>query len=131
MKALNVQLDGSSFQKQVLSTDNDDEEQPEIEDKEAQVPKDSIWENHFEDTEKMTTVTIIEDFDQRGLENAETIPKPKSSKPEVPPPSSSKTSTRLDPKKKKAFRYGTKAERQSDRRKAQLKRLNKSHQKRK
>ena len=85
-------------------------------------PKDSIWTNHFDDEEKTTTVTIIEDFDQKGLETANipaSIPEPSaetmcstvSNVQQAPP----------ERKKKKAFRYGTKAERQSDRRKAKLK----------
>jgi hypothetical protein len=107
-------------------------EQTEIEEAEVKVPKDPIWENHFEDAEKMTTVTVIEDFDQVGLENVDAPAKP--TQPPVPATTqpSSKTKTHPESKKKKAFRYGTKAERQSDRKKAKLKSSNgKSHRKRK
>jgi hypothetical protein len=87
-----------------------------------------MWENHFEDSQKMTTVTVIEDFTQIGLENAEAIPQPTESQQHQV--QSSSTSPK-ESKKKKAFRYGTKAERQSDRKKARLKQHNKSHRKRK
>jgi len=88
---------------------------------EIKVPKDPIWENHFEDAEKMTTVTAIEDFTQTGLENTDPTPQPNpltTTTPSLPP-----TKSKLHPetKKKKAFRYGTKAERKSDRKKAKLK----------
>ena len=106
-------------------------EQTELEEAEVKVPKDPIWENHFEDAEKMTTVTVIEDFDQVGLENVDAPPKPTpTSAPTTTQPS--KTKTHPESKKKKAFRYGTKAERQSDRKKAKLKSSHgKSHRKRK
>jgi hypothetical protein len=75
----------------------------------------------------MTTVTVIENFDQIGLENA---PKPSISDaqpaPESPP--LKKPKSRPESKKKRAFRYGTKAERQSDRKKSILKR-NRSNRK--
>jgi hypothetical protein len=103
-----------------LRIGSEDGDQTDLEEAEIQVPKDPIWENHFEDAEKMTTVTIIEDLDQGGLENG---PKPSISYAEPAPqsPPSKKTKTHLESKKKKAFRYGTKAERQSDRKKAKLK----------
>jgi len=88
------------------------------------IPTDSIWENHFEDNEKLTTVTIIEDFDQGGLENAEGISKPipeETKEVTVPAHSTKSEALTRERKKKKAFRYGTKAERQADRRKAKLK----------
>lgn len=107
----------------------DEGEQTEAEEVEIQVPKDPIWENHFEDAEKMTTVTVIEDFDQIGLENADAIPKP-STITSQPTPPSKKPKLHPESKKKKAFRYGTKAERQSDRKKAKLKH-NKTHRKQK
>jgi hypothetical protein len=103
-----------------LRIESEDDDETDLEKAEIQVPKDPIWENHFEDAEKMTTVTVIEDFDQVGLENA-----PKSSISDAQPapqsPPSKKAKTRAESKKKKAFRYGTKAERQSDRKKAKLK----------
>jgi len=103
-----------------LRIGSEDGDQTDLEETEIQVPKDPIWENHFEDAEKMTTVTVIEDFDQAGLENA---PKPSISDTQQPSqsPLSKKTKTHPESKKKKAFRYGTKAERQSDRKKAKLK----------
>jgi hypothetical protein len=81
--------------------------------------KDSIWENHFDDGEKLTTVTVIEDFDQVGLETVN----PPTHIPDAVEPSPAPKSKKIPPehKKKKSFRYGTKAERQSDRRKAKLK----------
>jgi hypothetical protein len=74
---------------------------------------------------------VIEDFDQVGLETADKIPKlaaTKTSNPYSSPPPPSKKAKTHPEKKKKAFRYGTKAERQSDRKKAKLKR-NKLHRK--
>ena len=108
-------------------------EQTELEEAEVKVPKDPIWENHFEDAEKMTTVTVIEDFDQVGLENVDTPPKPSPTSPPTTTQSvPSKNKTYPESKKKKPFRYGTKAERQSDRKKAKLKSSHgKSHRKRK
>lgn len=120
LKAVNAKLEGS-----------DDGEQTELEEAEIQVPKDPIWENHFEDAEKMTTVTVIEDFDQVGLETVDAPPKPISAPPTTTPLPSSKTKPHPESKKKKAFRYGTKAERQSTRKKAKLKSQGKSHHKRK
>lgn len=104
-----------------LRIGSEDGDQTDLEEAEVLVPKDPIWENHFEDAEKMTTVTVIEDFDQAGLENA---PKPSWSDAQPAPESPPSKKPKLHPesKKKKAFRYGTKAERQSDRKKAKLKR---------
>src|SRR5271169_2268114 len=96
--------------------ESDEDEQTELEEAEVKVPKDPIWENHFEDAEKMTTVTVIEDFDQVGLENVDTPPKPSPTSPPTTTQSvPSKNKTYPESKKKKPFRYGTKAERQSDR----------------
>ena len=108
----------------LLRIGSDAGEQIEAEVVDISVPKDSIWENHFEDNEKMTTVTVIEDFDQIGLEKAEDIPKPQNTGPvptENPKFQSSEQKKSHPDKKKKAFRYGTKAERQSDRKKTKLK----------
>jgi len=88
------------------------------EETDIQVSKDPIWENHFEDAEKMTTVTIIEDFDQVGLESD---PNPSIPAANPQPPPLKKPKIHPESKKKKAFRYGTKAERQSDRKNAKLK----------
>lgn len=92
---------------------------------EVNIPKDSIWENHFEDAEKLTTVTVIEDFEQPGLGTAEEGPKPEE---KSVPPTTSGTNGGVPRKekshpetKKKKFRYGTKNERQADRKKAKLK----------
>lgn len=88
------------------------------------VPKDSIWENHFEDSEKLTTVTVIEDFDQIGLETPLDIPPPQETLPTTTEPRKTPSSTskpKPHPEKKKKFRYGTKAERHTDRKKAKLK----------
>ncbi len=102
-----------------LRVGSDDDDQTDAEEAEIQVPKDPIWENHFEDAEKMTTVTVIEDFDQVGLESA---PKPSISDAKSQPQQPlKKPKIHPESKKKKAFRYGTKAERQSDRKKAKLK----------
>jgi hypothetical protein len=91
------------------------------------MPRDSIWQSHFEDAEKMTTVTVVEDFDQMGLENAELIPKPQPMKTLVPAPDKKHTKhttpahNSQKKKKKKSFRYGSKAERQTNILKAKLK----------
>jgi hypothetical protein len=78
----------------------------------------------------LTTVTVIEDFHQPGLETAEEVPKPTTTT--IPPttdgsvikenstPSWKKEKSHPETKKKK-FRYGTKNERQNDRKKAKLK----------
>ena len=72
---MNAVIDGSNFSN-VLTTGTDEGEQTDIEPAEIAVPKDTIWENHFEDAEKMTTVTVIEDFDQVGLETVDPKPQP-------------------------------------------------------
>jgi hypothetical protein len=75
----------------------------------------------------LTTVTVVEDFDQMGLENADMIPKPEPVQAIVPPNKKKRNATHDDKrkKKKKSFRYGTKAERQSDLIKAKLKSIEK------
>jgi len=117
LKAVNAKLEGGN-----------EGEQTELEEMEIQVPKDPIWENHFEDAEKMTTVTVIEDFHQVGLETVDAPPKPSPANTVQAPPSKTK---RHPESKKKAFRYGTKAERQSTRKKTKLKSHSKPHHKRK
>jgi hypothetical protein len=74
----------------------------------------------------LTTVTVVEDFDQMGLENADMIPKPQPTTPIVPE-QKQRNATHDDKKKKKkkSFRYGTKAERQSDLLKTKLKAIEK------
>jgi hypothetical protein len=98
------------------------------------VPNESIWQNHFEDAEKMTTVTVIEDFEQIGLENFDgsgtNEEKPAISSTTPSMASEPQISKKKPESKKKAFRYGTKAERKSDRQKAKLKKVrNKSKRK--
>jgi hypothetical protein len=74
----------------------------------------------------LTTVTVVEDFDQMGLENADMIPKPEPLKPIVQPADQKRNASHDDKKKKKkSFRYGTKAERQSDLLKTKLKSIRK------
>ena len=115
------------------------EETSESEEVEEEVMKESIWQNHFEDAEKMTTVTVIEDFEQTGLENfaaLESNDEKVTTSPTKPPESKVPTVPTVPKKnpesKKKAFRYGTKAERKSDRKKAKLKKVqNKSRHKHK
>jgi hypothetical protein len=116
---VNANLKGVVFST-LLTTGSDDGEQTETESVDVKVPKDSIWENHFEDSEKMTTVTVIEDFDQIGLETDATKSTPTEDKKVYSKTSSTQPKSHPD-KKKKAFRYGTKAERQSDRNKAKAK----------
>jgi len=94
---------------------------------EIQVLKDPIWENHFEDADKMTTVTVIEDFHQVGLGTVDTPLKPSPANTIQAP--LSKTKRHAESEKKKAFCYGTKAKRQSTRKKAKLKSDGKSHHK--
>jgi hypothetical protein len=77
---VNANIEGMSFTT-VLTTGSDVGEQTENEATDIVVPKDSIWENHFEDNEKLTTVTIIEDFDQVGLETID--PKPQQPSPPI------------------------------------------------
>jgi hypothetical protein len=72
---VNANIEGMSF-RTTLTTGSDVGEQTENEATDITVPKDSIWENHFEDNEKLTTVTIIEDFDQVGLETIDPKPQP-------------------------------------------------------
>jgi hypothetical protein len=108
----------------LLTVGVDDGEETEAEaDEDIKVPKDSIWENHFEDSEKMTTVTVIEDFDQVGLETPIDIPPPNPTPSTTEPhkPQSTDQKPKSHPEKKKKFRYGTKAERHTDRKKAKLK----------
>jgi len=106
-----------------LITDSDDEEDDTIENDDIKIPKDTIWENYFEDTEKLTTVTVIEDFEQGGLEAAQ-LPINSGAQDQERTSTTQPTKSEKpvnDKKKKKAFRYGTKAERQAERRKAKLK----------
>jgi hypothetical protein len=116
----------------MLIIGSDEEEENISGNEDIQIPKDLIWENHFEDNEKLTTVTVIEDFQQDGLENAEGLSKPQISQDKQEPSVTTQVkkteASTSEKKKKKAFRYGTKAERQADRRKAKLKKRNyKSH----
>jgi hypothetical protein len=115
-----------------------------MEELEVKVPKDTIWENHFDDGEKLTTVTVIEDFDTNPLETLDLPTKPPVTA-KIPKPEDKKVLslplsrlTQSQPKKethpstkKKKFRYGTKAERQSDRKKLKLKKqsLSERHKK--
>ena len=103
------------------------------EDKQTDIEtRDSIWQSHFEDAEKMTTVTVVEDFDQMGLENADMIPKPQPWKPIAPAAEKAHNKPHdTKKKKKKSFRYGTKAERQNNVLKAKLKSLQKPRKHRK
>ena len=106
----------------MLTVGVEDGEETEAEaDEDIKVPKDSIWENHFEDSEKMTTVTVIEDFDEVGLETPIDIPAPPNPTAEPSKPQSAQQKPKSHPEKKKKFRYGTKAERHTDRKKAKLK----------
>jgi len=80
----------------------------------------------------MTTVTVVEDFDQMGLENADMIPKPQPWKPIAPAAEKAHNKPHdTKKKKKKSFRYGTKAERQNNVLKAKLKSLQKPRKHRK
>lgn len=119
---MNANLNGVYFSTS-LTTGSDDGEQTETETADIRVPKTSVWENHFEDSEKMTTVTVIEDFDPIGLETVTAKPPPPTPTEDqkVYPKTSSAQPKSHPDKKKKAFRYGTKAERQSDRNKAKAK----------
>ena len=108
----------------MLIIGSDEGEQTEVDEAEVKLPKDPIWENHFEDAEKMTTVTVIEDFNQIDLENTDPTPPRPTTTTTAPAPKSKPSHP--EQKKKKAFRYGTKAERQSDRKK--LKEKKKHHQ---
>lgn len=123
MKSVNAGIEGNKSRVLFSFLGSDDDEKTYIEETEVNVSKDSIWENHFEDAEKLTTVTVIEDFEQPGLETAKELPKPEKS---IPPATSGTTSASRKEKshpekKKKKFRYGTKNERQADQKKATLK----------
>ena len=70
----------------------------------------------------MTTVTVVEDFDQVRLENAETISKPGPSSLIKTAQTSERSKPLIESKKKRAFRYGTKAERRAEKRKSKVNR---------
>ena len=127
LKAIDEQMHGKFQLGLELREGDDDEDEESGSEDDVKVRKDSIWENHFEDSEKLTTVTVIEDFDQEGLENVEGIAKRQKLDDEETEKTETKESKKPDvqkpeKKKKKAFRYGTKAERRADRDKAKLKR---------
>ena len=125
---MNDHLQGLSSFALKLTAVSDEEEWEGITAADIEVAKDSIWQDHFEDNEKTTTVTVIEDFDQNDLTFPDGNIKP--STPEIVNGLGTEAipqKTDKPPqgkKKKKAFRYGTKAERQADRRKAKLKKHN-------
>lgn len=120
LKAINSHLEGIPRLHLNLTAESDDEGEV-LGDTEAKVAKDTIWQSHFEDVEKTTTVTVIEEFDHDGLENSEIIRQTPSSTAVPSEQVPVKPSKPSEPRKKKAFRYGTKAERLTEKRKSKLK----------
>ena len=86
-----------------------------------EVPKQSVWENHFEDTEKTTTVTIVQGLDQNEEAHVNSFRR----KDQATTVSRDSKMLQSKPKnnQKKPFRYLTKHEQKANSKKARLKRL--------
>ena len=123
MKALNAGVEGiNNFLARLSEEDEDEESENEIDGQCIEVPKRSVWENHFEDTEKSTTVTIVEGLNQGDEEDLRLKAFP-ATKPMSSASTDSKTPKSKLNDKKKRFRYLTKHEQKANSKKARLKRL--------